>query len=351
MIEWLSAPNYFGNSLAQIILFFGIIVLSVIVGKVIYYIIKTRARQVTKKSESKIDDLLLHTIEKPLIFCLIMIGIGLGLNVLTISADMFSTVEIISDILITIGAVWIVINFIDAIIKLYFLPLAETTDTRLDDQIIPIASKVTKWLVIIFAVLIIASRFGYDITAILAGLGIGGLAFAFAAKETIADMFGGMSILMSKPFMVGDWVDFEGTVGEVEKVSLRHTTIRNLDKRTVTIPNSKISKSSVVNISSAPSRKIVFNLGLTYETPVKKMNKAIELITEIVNNHENCENYPIVQFSEFKDSALNLLVIYYAENDKWFAARHDINMSIKEAFEKNKIDFAYPTQMIYTAKA
>ncbi len=351
MIEWLSAPNYWENSLAQIILFFACIVLSVIIGKVIYYMIKTRAREVTKKSESKIDDLFLHTIEKPLIFFLIMIGIGIGLNVLTITENMRPIVDAISNILITVGAAWIVINLIDAVIKLYFMPLAETTDTRLDDQLIPIASKVMKWLVIIFAFLIIVNSFGYDITAILAGLGIGGLAFAFAAKETIADMFGGLSILISKPFMVGDWIDFDGTVGQVEKVSLRHTTIRNLDKREVSVPNSKISKSSVINISSAPSRKIIINLGLTYETPVKKINKAIELVTGIINNHKDCENYPIVQFSEFKDSSLNLLVIYYADNKKWFAARHDINMSIKEAFEKAKIDFAYPTQTIYTAKA
>ncbi len=351
MIEWLFAPNYWGNSLYQVILFFACIVLSVIIGKVIYYMIKARARQITKKSKSKIDDLFLHTIEKPLIFFLIIIGIGLGLNVLTISADALPTVDVISGILITIGAAWIVINLIDAVIKLYFMPLAEATDTRLDDQLIPIASKTMKWLVIIFALLIIVSRFGYDITAILAGLGIGGLAFAFAAKETIADMFGGLSILISKPFMVGDWVDFDGIVGQVEKVSLRHTIIRNYDKREVSVPNSKISKSAVVNISSAPSRKIMFNLGLTYETPAKKINKAIELVTEIINDHDDCENYPTVQFSEFKDSSLNLLVIYYASNEKWFAARHDINMSIKEAFEKAKIDFAYPTQMIYTTKA
>ncbi len=351
MIEWLLEPNYWGNSLLQVILFFACIVLSVIIGKVIYYMIKTRARQVTKKSKSKIDDLFLHTIEKPLIFFLIIIGIGLGLNVLTIPASMLSTVDVISGILITIGAAWIVINLIDAVIKLYFMPLAEATDTRLDDQLIPIASKTMKWLVIIFALLLIVNNFGYDITAILAGLGIGGLAFAFAAKETIADMFGGMSILISKPFMVGDWVDFEGTVGVIERISLRHTTIRNLDKRQVILPNSKISKGIVINISSAPVRKIVLNLGLTYETPVKKINKAIELVTEIINDHDDCENYPIVQLSEFKDYSLNLLVIYYADNSKWFAARHYINMSIKEAFDKNKIDFAYPTQTIYTAKA
>lgn len=351
MLEWLFAQNYFGNSLYQIALFFASIVLSVVAGKIVYYLIKTRARQVAKKSKSKVDDLLLHTIEKPLILFLIIIGIGLGLRALTIPASMLPTIDAISGILITIGAAWIAVNLIDAGIKLYLMPLVEATDTRLDDQLIPIASKTVKWLIIIFALLLIVSSFGYDITAVLAGLGIGGLAIAFAAQETISDMFGGLSILVSKPFMVGDWLDFEGTVGVVERVSLRHTTIRNLDKRKVVIPNSKVSKGIVVNISSAPARKILMNLGLTYETPVKKINKAIKLVTGIVNKHPDCENDPIVQFSEFKDFSLNLLVIYYADNAKWFGVRHEINMAIKEAFDKNKIAFAYPTQMIYTAKA
>ncbi len=351
MLEWLFAQNYFGNSLYQIALFFASIVLSVVLGKIVYYLVKTRARQAAKKSKSKVDDLLLHTIEKPLIFFLIIIGIGLGLRALTIPASMLPTIDAISGILITIGAAWIAVNLIDAGIKLYLMPLVEATDTRLDDQLIPVASKTVKWLIIIFALLLIVSSFGYDITAVLAGLGIGGLAIAFAAQETISDMFGGLSILVSKPFMVGDWVDFEGTVGVVERVSLRHTTIRNLDKRQVVIPNSKISKGLVVNISSAPARKILMNLGLTYETPVKKINKAIKLVTDIVNKHPDCENDPVVQFSEFKDFSLNLLVIYYADSEKWFGVRHDINMAIKEAFDKNKIDFAYPTQMIYTAKA
>jgi len=353
MLEWLFEANYFGNSLYQIGLFFAAIVLSVVIGKTVYYLIKTKARQAAKKSKTRIDDLLLQTVEKPLIFFLIIIGLGFGARFLSIPVELLSLVQTISNILITIGAAWIAINLADAIIKLYLMPLVEATDSKLDDQLIPLVSRTIKLLIVALALMIIFSSFGYDLTAVLAGLGIGGLAIAFAAQETISDMFGGLNIFVSKPFMIGDWVDIEGTVGQVEKVSVRHTTIRNLDKRKVIFPNSKISKGIIVNISSAPARKIMMDLGLTYETPANKVKKAIEIVKGIIDKHPDCEKdpEPVVQLSEFKDSSLNLLVIYYADNGKWFGARHEINMAIKEAFDKAKIDFAYPTQMIYTAKA
>ena len=352
MLEWIFEASYFGNTIFQVGLFFAAVMLSVVIGKIIYYAIKSRARAFSEKSKSKIDDVLIHTLEKPLFFFLVLLGIGLGIRVLTIPESFTSTIQSISSVLITVGGAWIAINFVDAVLKLYLVPLVESTESKLDDQLVPIVSRTLKLLIAGLGLLIIFSNFGYDLTAVLAGLGIGGLAIAFAAQETISDVFGGLNIFISKPFLIGDWVDFEGTVGVVEKVSARHTTIRNLDKRKVIVPNSKISKGTIVNISSEPARKIKIDLGLTYETPVKKMKKGIEIVKEIVNKNKGCENEPVVQFSEFKDFSLNLLVIYYiTDKENWPQIRHEINMAIKEEFEKAKIDFAYPTQTIYTARA
>ena len=352
MLEWFFTQQYFGNSLYQIALFFVAVILSVVIGKIVYYVIKTRAKIAAEKSKTRADDLIIQTVEKPLIFFLIIIGVGLGTRFLTIPVQYFATIDTVSSILITIGITWLAVNLVDSGIKLYLAPAVGKTKSRLDDQLIPIISKTMKWLLVAFSGMLILSNFGYDITALLAGLGIGGLAVAFAAQETIAEAFGGINIFVSKPFMVGDWVDFEGIIGPVEKVSIRHTTMRNLDGRKVIIPNSKISKGIIINISSEPTRKILMNLGLTYETPVAKMKKAVQIVTDLVNKHPGCQDDPIVNFSEFKDFSLNLLVIYFiTDKDNWFPIRHEINMQIKEAFEKAKIDFAYPTQLLYTAKA
>ncbi len=351
MLEWFFDPNYFGNSLYQVSLFFVALVASVVLGKVVYYAVRKYAESRVEKSKSKVDDLLIGSLQKPIVFFLILVGVSVGTRVLTIPAESVSVVEDIYNILLTIGVTWLLVNVVDGLIKLYLEPMVSNTDSRLDDQLIPIVSKTVKWLIVVFALLLIVSSFGYDITAVLAGFGIGGLAVAFAARETIAEMFGGLNIFISKPFIVGDWVKIKDIVGSVEKVSLRHTTIRNLDKRKVIVPNSQISSSVIENISSAPSRKIVLNLGLTYETSAKKMKKAIELVKDSINKHPDCEDDPIVYFWEFKDFSLNILVIYYADSEKWFGVKPEINMAIKEAFDKNKIDFAYPTQLVYTAKA
>jgi MscS family membrane protein len=351
MLEWFFAQSYFGNSLFQVSLFFAAIVASLVVGKIVYYGMKKYLEANAEKSKTRADDFFVKVVQKPLIFFLLIVGIRLGTVFLAIPAEFAGTIDAIYGVLVTIGVTWVLVNVVDAVIQLYLAPIVSKSDSRLDDQLIPIVSKSVKWLIIIFAFLVIVSSFGYDVTAVLAGLGIGGLAVAFAAQATIAEIFGGLNILLSKPFIVKDWVKFNEIVGEVEKVSLRHTTIRNLDKRKVIIPNSTISSGIIENISSAPARKILMNLGLTYETPAAKLEKAIGIVKKIIDDHPDCEPEPIVQFSEFKDFSLNLLVIYYASNDKWFGVRHEINLAIKKAFDKAKIDFAYPTQLVYTAKA
>mgnify|MGYP005653248609 CR=1 FL=1 len=249
---------------------------------------------------------------------------------------------------------WVAIRSVDAFIREFVRPVAEKTDSKLDDQLLPVLSKVIKGIIVALALVVIVGSFGYDITAVLAGLGIGGLAFAFAAKETIADMFGGFSIFTSRPFVVGDFIEMQdGIVGEVVEVGLRHTRIRNLDKRLVIVPNSKIANSVITNITSAPQRKCVWHLGVTYDTSVAKLEKAKKIIVDAINAHPECENDPIVEFEEFGDFSLKILVIFYTkENDfkQFVRVRDAIGMQIKRGFEKAKIGFAFPTQTIHLQK-
>jgi len=123
MLEWLYEARFFGNSIYQVVLFFVAVVLSVILGKIVYYFIKTRARESAKKSRSRIDNLVIGTIDKPLVFFLIIAGIGIGLRMLTIPAGLLGSIDAISSILMTVGAAWITVNLVDAVIKLYLVPL------------------------------------------------------------------------------------------------------------------------------------------------------------------------------------------------------------------------------------
>ena len=211
-----------------------------------------------------------------------------------------------------------------------------------------------KAAILLIALIIILSNFGYDVTALIAGLGIGGLAVAFAAQATIADAFGGLSIFTSKPFVVGDIVKTPDAFGTVEEVGLRYTRIRTLDKRLLVIPNSKVANGIIENVSTEPASRIQLHLGLTYATPAKKIRLAKETILKIIKSNPGCAKDPLlaaqVTFSEFKDYNLDIWVIYFVDKDNWIDVQGQINEAIKEEFEKAKIEFAFPTQTIHLAK-
>ena len=207
--------------------------------------------------------------------------------------------------------------------------------------------------VIILAIIIALDNFGFDVFTLLAGLGIGGLAFAFAAQKTISNAFGGLTILLSRPFVLGDTIEYSGIIGTVEEISIMHTRMRNLDKRLVTIPNSDIAEAMVTNISSAPKRKTVWKIGITYGTSVEKIEKAKKIIEKAIKDCELCEDDPKIAFDEFADYSLNLLVVFFTKTGAWgdmVMAKDQVGLQIKREFEKAKIEFAFPTQTIHLEK-
>lgn len=350
MVDFLSQA-YLGNTVMQYALFLATVIVFLVAGKIIYYISKGVGRKLTAKSRAKIDDVLLDVIEEPIVFGMVILGLVLGYGFLTFSPAVDGIFLNIVNILIILAVAWFAIKLIDSTAKEYFLPAAKGTDSKLAMQLVPVITKAVKAGVIFIAFIVILNSFGYDITAILAGLGIGGLAFAFAAKETISDVFGGFSIFTSKPFVVGDWVEIGGIVGVVEEVGLRHTKIRNLDKRLVIIPNSQVAGAKIENISSAPSKKITANIGVTYSTSYKKLKQAMALLKKAVESNKACEKEPLITFSEFKDFSLNILLIYYIKKgEPWIEVKGKVNEKIKELFDRNRIEFAFPTQTVYVKK-
>ena len=343
--------QFFGNSVMSLILFLAAIGVAFIIYKFIDLAFIVRFKKFAEKSNNRFDDVVIQTIEKPLGLVAIIIGFSIGGLFLTLNPENAVLFNNILGVLITIAVAWFVIKGIDAVLKGYIAPMTEATGSKIDDQLLPLISKVAKIIVIALALIMIASNFGYDVTAVLAGFGIGGLAFAFAAQSTIADMFGGISIFASKPFVIGDFIDLEGKILKAEQIGMRHTRFRNLDGRLVTIPNAKVAGSVIVNITSEPTRKTVVNIGLTYGTPAKKIAQAKEILKKIVAEDKRCEKNTIISFSEFKDSSLNILFIYYI-NDKahFFDVRDSVNYKVKERFDKAKLDFAFPSQSIYLQK-
>ena len=341
---------YFGNPLLAWVYFFATILAFVAVAKTILYFSKGFGRKITSKIKGELDDVFLDLVEEPLAFVMFIIGLYVGYQFLAFDASIDFYFYNVIKLLGIIAGVWIVIRLIDASLTNLISPLTGKIKSRFDDQMVQVLSKTLKVIVIILAIIVVLDNFGFDVFTLLAGLGLGGLAFAFAAQKTIADVFGGLSILISRPFILGDTIEVSGVLGTVEEIGLRHTKIRNLDKRIVIIPNSKVAEEVITNITSAPKRKVVWKIGLTYSTSVAKIGKAKKIITKAIIDCKECEDKPTVAFEEFGDSSLNLTVVFFTKTSVWadlVKARDEIGLKIKKEFEKNKIDFAFPTQTVY----
>ncbi len=342
---------YFGNTLEQYFVFLVFIAIGFILGKVAVFIIDNILKRLTAKTKSEIDDILLEIVEKPIPVLVILIFAFFGYQFLTFSPEIDSIFLNLLNVILIVVITLSLVAGIDKLIKAFVVPLTEKTDSKLDDQLIPILTKVSKAIVIVLALVVIFSSFGYDLTAVIAGLGIGGLAFAFAAKETIADAFGGLSLFTSRPFVVGDIIEAAGVMGTVKEIGLRYTRIKDFDKRLIVVPNSKLANAIIKNISSEPEKRVKTKLGLVYSTSTKQMEKALQILKSIAKKHKGVDNDSYARFSGFGDSSLDITFIYYVTDlDNKFDVISEINFEIKKEFEKSKLEFAYPTQTIHLEK-
>ena len=351
-LDFLAQEEFFGILLINYIIFFGIMILSFVIGKIVVYFFDRYFKALAGKTDNKFDDLILEVFDKPLFYLFPLIGLLLAFPFLGIKNESLSSAYFnIIQILGILWGAWILVRLVDSLIKFFIKPLADKTESALDDQIIPVISKVAKLAIVAVVIIIILSSFGYDVTVLIAGLGIGGLALAFAAQKTVADVFGGVSIFTSKPFVMGDYIETAGVQGTVEEVGLRYSRIRNPDNKLITISNSEISSSVIINHSKAVPRGVTLKLGLVYSTKPKDLEKAIQIVKDIVNHTKGCQKEPLVYFDEFADSSLNIFARFFIEDaDNWRAVKHEVYYKILDEFNKNKLDFAFPTQTIHLEK-
>ena len=288
-------------------------------------------------------------LEEPIVFALTVAGIWYGLRSLNLPESAHVWIGNVFQFLVVLAVAWMVTRVLDAIYREYLVPIAEKSENDLDDQLIPILQKGTKLAVWSIGVIVALNNAGYDVGALIAGLGIGGLALAMAAKDTVSNIFGGFTIFSDRPFKLNDRVKVAGFDGTVVDIGVRSTRLKTLEGRIVTIPNSTFSESAVENVSLEPSRKVVSNLGLTYDTTPEEMQQAMAILKNLAAANEALEEKVPIGFNAFGDSAMNILFIYYIKKEgDILGTQTEINMKILEAFTKAGLDFAFPTQTLYT---
>jgi len=325
-----------------------IILGSIIAGKIIYWFFGSVVKKITTKTKTKIDDIIADMIEEPIILALAIISMWFGLHRLEFSDDAVSFMTNVYHVLIAINVTWLIARLVDAIIKEYIVPLTLKTESDLDDQILPIVRKCLRSAIWIFGMIVALNNAGYDVGALIAGLGIGGLALAMAAKDSVANIFGGIMIFTDKPFKIGDRIKINGFDGSITEIGIRTSRMRTLEGRLVTIPNSLFTGDMVENVSEEPNRKVVLNLGLTYDTNSEQIEKGIKLLKDIAINNQALEENVSVGFNAFGDFSLGIVFIYYIKKDgDILGTQTAINLEILKQFGSNGLEMAFPTQTIY----
>lgn len=218
----------------------------------------------------------------------------------------------------------------------------------------PIIKRTILVVVWIIGIVMALSNIGVNISALLGTLGIGGIAFALAAQDTVKNVFGAFTILTDKPFSIGDTIRVDSFEGTIIDVGVRSTKMMNYDQRIITFPNYKITDANIINISSEPKRRVVLNLGLTYDTTPEKMKEALKILKELPQKIENVSPKPsdvVAVFSGYEDSALTIMYIYYIEKQgDVLGVPSNMNLAILSSFNEAGLEFAFPTRTVYVQK-
>lgn len=347
----------YGNSIKSYVIALILILLFIGIGKLFAMIGVGIIKKITKKTKTTVDDVLVSVLEKPAIFALFITGFYIAGFQISFNESGHRWYYNILEILIVLLVIWIVIRFLDAIIEHYFKPMIAESESQLDDQLLPFAKTTVKVIIILIGAIFLIKDFGYDVTSLVAGLGIGGLAFALAAQPLLTNLFGGISIIADKPFHIGDRIRVDDRYeGYVTQIGMRSTTIKSPIDTFIHIPNSVIAATALENKSREDKDHAIrytFNIGIVYNTSSDKVKQAIQIIKDVfdenpavIKNDSVAKYY--VGFSEFADSSLIISAGYSIPPQAGISkTRTEINLAIKERFEKAGIEFAYPTQTIH----
>ena len=343
----------FGIELWQIagILFLMIftIVIIIIVKKIIYSVLEIIQRKITHKTSDFDEKLALKRLAHPISLFVGIKIIDIAFPSLQFPIDINTWVFLSINIAETIFLIFILLKLVKVVMGIY-ADYTQKTDSKLDDQLVPILNNFLKGIVFVFGFFKILRLFGVDATTLLAGATIGGLAFALASQDTVKNLIGTIMIFIDKPFHIGDWIVTSELEGTVEKVGFRSTRVRAADTSIFQIPNSKLSEIVINNRGLLLFRRYKTELGLRYDTPPELIEAFVEGARKLILAHPktNSEMYN-VEFTGFGDSALLIMVNVYFESLVWAdeqSSKHKLHIALLELAKGLGVDFAFPSTTV-----
>ncbi len=250
-------------------------------------------------------------------------------------------------------AVWFGVRLVDNLSAIWAVK-AEQTESRFDDQLVPLVRKTGKVFLVVVGGVMIFQELGYSVTSMVAGLGIGGAAFALAAKDTVANLFGAIVIFVDRPFQVGDWVEIGSTEGTVEEIGLRVTQIRTFPNSVITIPNAQLTTTPINNWSRMRKRRIKMTVGVTYDASPDQILEGKAAIEDLIRSDDRFDHdFFLVTFHDFGASSLDYFIYCFTRTTDWkehLEIREAFLLGIMRRFEAIGLSFAFPSQSLYVEK-
>lgn len=319
------------------------------IGTVVRMLLRTQVIKVVKRLNLRLDDAEYARTNRPIVFLVVCALLLAGLPDLQLGITLAALLRRVITIGMVLAVLLIASRAVDIIARLA-QAWAAGTDNRLDDQLIPLLRQAAQVVVLVIGVLYLADAVGIDVWKLAAGVGIGGLAFALAAQDTVANVFGSVNIFVDRPFQIGDWVIIGDVEGVVEEVGFRSTRVRTFYNSVVTIPNSQITNANVDNMGLRPRRRVKMMLGLTYDTPPDLLQAFVEGVRAILAAHPHVQRTYEVHTYQFSASSIDILVYYHVVVPGWheeLETRSQNMMEFMRLAQRLGVSFAFPSTSVY----
>ena len=338
------------SSWGRLLASFVIILLTYVARKIVGYLFENWLHRIAAKTSWEFDDKMVPAMRAPVGWMVFVIGLFIALSILNLSPDWDKAILLgVKAATMTI-VFWGILKAVDVLAET-MMGIAKQKNMAVYG-FIPLIQKAARTFLLVVAVILVVQNLGYSVSSLLAGLGIGGLAVALAAQETLGNFFGSVSLVADRPFKVGDWIQVGDKVdGDVEAIGMRSTKVRTWSKSLMSIPNKVLANEMIENWSRMPKRRVKQYIGVTYSTPADTMHDLVEDIKQLLRDDEGVQqDFILVNFTDFGDSSLQILVYYFTTTTAWLKhmdIRQRINIKIMKAVEVRGASMAFPTRSLH----
>ncbi len=331
----------------------SVIVFSIVavIGWVAYYIFSRYFCAWASRTETTLDDKILQSIKYTSIILVVVIGSYNALTSLTFLADYFETIFQVFTVL-SILLVAYAITRVSNVVADWYSHRQTQRNADLNNHMFFVLKKIIQALVMLSALLVILYALNIDLSGVVVGLGVGGIAIALAVQNTLSDVMSAFSIYFDKPFEIGDFIVVGEHAGTVTAIGMKSTRVKLLQGEELVLSNQTLTSAQIRNFKKLQKRRVVFQFGVVYSTPLVKLKKIPDIVRGIINSIEFAD-LDRVHFCEFGDFALKFEVVYYVvvgDYNKYMDTQQTIYFAIKDAFEKEGIEMAFPTQTLFISK-